>query len=91
MQKFHTDDVSLLRSGGACHWFSNRDIFFNQSEAFLINVYWHVISMEFLQLFLKCHFPWKPVVASLFSQGRPDIIQQALHCVRRLIGRNLLR
>ena len=38
--------------------------FFNQSEALPRSGQRHIISIEFLRSFLRCHFREKPVVAS---------------------------
>ena len=59
-QKFHTDDASLHRSG----WLIGRAASTNQKHLIPSSGKWHVISMEFLRLFLRRHFAWKPVVAS---------------------------
>ena len=53
----HIREVLLI---GRAAW----EIFFNQSEALLWSGQWHVISLEFLRLFLRRLFEVKPLVAS---------------------------
>ena len=69
LQKFHTDDVSVVVLIGRIAW----KICFNQSEALPRSGYSRVIAVEFLRLFVRRHFAGNPVVASrkcrLFSQA----------------------
>ena len=62
LQKFHTGDVMChypdLSSASDCNFSSAHD----QSEALPRSGYWHLISMKFLQSFLRRHFTGKPVV-----------------------------
>ena len=62
LQKFHTGDIMChypdLSSASDCNFPSAHD----QSEAPPRSGYWHLISMKFLQSFLRCHFTGKPVV-----------------------------
>ena len=62
LQKFHTSDVVChypdLSSASDCNFPSAHD----QSEALPRSGYWHLISMKFLQSFLRRHFTGKPVV-----------------------------
>ena len=65
-QKFYSDDVSLSKSG-LC--FLLVEVSFPHGFSLPIRSttqmqYSHVISMEFLQSFLRHHFAGKPVVAS---------------------------
>ena len=57
-QKFHTDEVSLSRSG-QCFWLV--EVNFLRGTT---NQKWHVISMAFLPSFLRHHFAGKPVVVT---------------------------
>ena len=47
-----------------------REQSFNQSEAFPSSWKWHVISMEFLRSFLRCHFAGKLEVAPRIGHFR---------------------
>ena len=62
LQKFHTGDVVChypdLSSASDCNFPSAND----QSETLPRSGYWHLISMKFLQSFLRRHFTGKPVV-----------------------------
>ena len=59
-QKFHTDDVSLPRSGSYI-WLVKANVPRGTNNQKYTQ--WHVICVEFLRSFLKRHFTGKPVVA----------------------------
>ena len=59
-QKFHTDDVSLPRSGSYI-WLVKANVPRGTNNRKYTQ--WHVIRVEFLCSFLRCHFTGKPVVA----------------------------
>ena len=62
LQKFHTGDVVChypdRSSASDCNFPSAND----QSETLPRSGYWHLISMKFLQSFLRCQFTGTPVV-----------------------------
>ena len=59
-QKFHTDDVSLPRSGSYI-WLVKANVSRGTNNQKYTQ--WHVICVEFLRSFLRRHFTGKPVVA----------------------------
>ena len=59
-QKFHTDDVSLPRSGSYI-WLVEANVPRGTNNQKYTQ--WHVICVEFLHSFLRRHFTGKPVVA----------------------------
>ena len=59
-QKFHTDDVSLPRSGSYI-WLVKANVPRGTNNQKYTQ--WHVFCVEFLRSFLRRHFTGKPVVA----------------------------